>query len=177
MRKIGFPKPIEYALYYDQYIKNMDTNTHVLHELKTSAKAIVSLYKTLSKDVLETPYAPGKWTLKDLMMHMIDTERVFTYRAMRFARLDKSPQPYFDENEFARNAEAHKLPLSKLLKEYQASRNATLAFFDNLNLKQQTAVGLASQAAMSVRACAWLILGHERHHWQIIHERYLGMDQ
>lgn len=173
MRKIGFPKPIEYALYYDQYLKLVDAQSQVLKELKKSAKELITLYKSLDKSQLEKPYAPGKWTLKDLLMHMIDTERVFAYRAMRFARLDRSPQPYFDENEFAKNADANKIPIAKLLKEYLANRNATLALFDNFTVKQQTSTGIATQAAMSVRACVWIILGHELHHRKIIEDRYL----
>lgn len=173
MKKINKPRDIEYALYYDQYIAMVPTDISVLDQLKTSAKELTALYKSLSPEALITPYAEGKWSLKDLLMHLIDVERVFVYRAMRFARMDRTPLPFFDENEFAKQAQADKIPVTKLLKEYNACRNLTLAFFNNLTAKQMERSGTASQAAMSVRACAWIIMGHELHHRKIITERYL----
>lgn len=173
MKKINKPRDVEYALYYDAYIALVPAETSVLDQLKASAKEVTALYKSLSPEALTTPYAEGKWSLKDLLMHLIDVERVFVYRAMRFARMDRTPLPFFDENEFAKQAHADKIPLTKLLKEYNANRNVTIAFFNNLTAKQTERSGIASQAAMSVRACAWIIMGHELHHRRIIMERYL----
>lgn len=174
MKKIQKPDGIEYALYYEQYLENISPETHLLNSLKANAKTITELYKSLPADKLLYRYADGKWTMKDILMHLIDVERVFVYRAMRFARKDRTPLPFFDENEFAKNALADKLSLARLLKEYNSNRNVTIAFFNNLNAKQLKETGIASQAAMSVRACAWIIYGHELHHRRIIHERYLS---
>jgi hypothetical protein len=129
---------------------------------------------SLSDEVLCKPYAPGKWSIKDILMHLTDGERVFLYRAMRFARNDKSPLPFFDENEFAKQVNATAMPIRKILKEYKTTRQATLAFFSNQSAAILKRTGMASNAAMSVRACAWVICGHELHHWHVIQERYLG---
>lgn len=173
MKKINKPKDTEYALYYDPYIALVQTDVSVLDQLKTSAKELSALYKSLNPEVLIRPYAEGKWSLKDILMHLIDAERVFVYRAMRFARMDRTPLPFFDENEFAQAAQADKISLPKLLKEYNACRNLTIAFFNNLTAKQTERAGIASQFTMSVRACAWIIMGHELHHRKVIMERYL----
>jgi uncharacterized damage-inducible protein DinB len=173
MKKISRPDSSEHALYYERYINYVKDDSSVLKQLKANAKQMTHLYKSLNEDALCTPYEPGKWSLKDLLMHIIDCERVFLYRAMRFARLDKTPLPFFDENDFAKNAEADKIPTVRLLKEYQANRNATLQFFSNLRAQQYKARGIASNFPMSVRACAWIICGHEIHHTNVIYERYL----
>ena len=173
MKKISSPKGNEYAMYYEQYLKLVAQDSSVLNQLKASAKEVKTLYKSLDPAALITPYQPGKWSLKDVLMHLIDVERVFVYRAMRFARLDKTPLPFFDENEFALQAQADKIPLPKLLKEYNANRTLTIAFFNNLSNKQTERMGIASQFTMSVRACAWIIMGHELHHRKVIRERYL----
>lgn len=107
------------------------------------------------------------------MQHIIDCERVFLYRAMRFARNDKSAQPFFDENEFAKAAKASSLPIKKLLKEYKTARQATLAFFDNQNADTLKRAGIAGNTMTTVRAIAWIICGHELHHWNVINEKYL----
>lgn len=174
MKKIQKPDGVEYALYYEQYIEPLSKDLNVLDALKLGSKEITQLYKSLSQEQLLYRYAEGKWNMKDILMHLVDVERVFVYRAMRFARRDRTPLPFFDENEFAKNANASTIPLSKLLREYISNRTATLSFFNNLNSKQLKETGIASQAAMSVRACTWIIYGHEQHHLKIIHERYLS---
>lgn len=173
MKKISKPGFTEFALFYESYIERVDDSTSVLDQLKQSAKDVTALYKSLSEEQLHYSYAEGKWSMKDILMHMIDVERVFAYRAMRFARMDRTPLPFFDENEFAKNANADKINTTKLLKEYNACRNLTLAFFNNLNAKQMLHTGIASNCAMSVRACAWIILGHEMHHRGVMRERYV----
>jgi len=162
-------------MYYEPFIKLVDEKISILDQLKTSAKEITALFKSLDETQLQQAYAEGKWSMKDLLMHLIDTERVFVYRAMRFVRADRSPQPFFDENEFAKNAQANKINTTKLLKEFNANRAVTLAFFNNLTNKQMLQTGLASNFTMSVRACVWIILGHELHHRKVIKERYLDL--
>lgn len=173
MKNISKPNHLEHAVYYEKYIAWVTEGISVLDQLKANAKTLLATYKSLSPEQLTTPYAPGKWSLKDLLMHLVDSERVFTYRAMRFARMDKTPLPFFDENEFAKNAAADKIPIQKLLKEYQANRNASIQFFNNLTAAQLKRSGIASSYTMSVRACAWIICGHELHHGKVIGERYL----
>jgi enterochelin esterase-like enzyme len=117
-------------------------------------------------------YAPGKWTPKEMLLHIIDTERIFTYRALRFARGDAQSLPGFDENEFAAASEANDRAMSDLLTEYHAVRAATLALFGSFTEAQLDRVGLANGGATSVRALLFITAGHERHHLGILRERY-----
>jgi uncharacterized damage-inducible protein DinB len=173
MKKIMFPADNEYAFYYEQYLKLTNKETSVLAQLKNTSKEIVALLKSLDKLQLEYRYAEGKWTIKDIIQHLIDTERVFIYRAMRFARNDKTALPFFDENEFAKMANANAVPISKLIKEYSTTRNATITFFNNMEAPKLKRIGTASNFSMSVRACVWIIAAHELHHFSIITERYM----
>lgn len=175
MKKIEPPLNDEYALYYDTYVALVDQNISVLDQLKSNAVQFKNLIKSLSDEQMAYKYAPGKWSIKDILMHLIDSERVFTYRAMRFSRLDKTPLPFFDENEFAQRAAASKISTAKLIKEYVAQRNATIAFFNNLTLRQLKSTGIAGNTSTSARACLWMIAGHELHHWGVIKEKYLGV--
>lgn len=174
MKKIPKPQSSEHALFYECYIDRVPEQPGVLDQLKASAKSFEKELLALGDDVLSTPYAPGKWSIKDILMHITDTERVFLYRAMRFARNDQSPLPFFDENEFALQANAVSMPLKKILKEYKATRQSTLAFFQNQSSAMLKRTGIAGNTPTSVRACAWIICGHELHHRRIILERYLG---
>jgi hypothetical protein len=105
----------------------------------------------------------------------MDVERVLMYRALRFSRNDQEPLPFFDENEFIKNAIANKVPIKKLLKEYKLQRQNTIAFFENQTVATLKRTGVASNTNMSVRACAWIICGHEMHHVSIITNRYLQL--
>ncbi len=174
MKKITEPTYLEYAVYYENYIKKVDKHTSVLDQLKHNAKLTIELIKSLNETQLTTPYAEGKWSIKDIIQHLIDCERVFIYRAMRFARNDKSPLPFFDEDAFANEAQANKISTSKLLKEFTTTRNATIVFFNNQSSTVMKRIGIASNYNMSVRACAWIICGHELHHIGVIKERYLA---
>lgn len=175
MKKIARPDYTEFAMYYEQFLAPISDNISILDQLKQSAKANTQLYKSLNEEQLRFRYDEDKWSMKDILMHLMDTERVFVYRAMRFARQDKTPLPFFDENEFAQQAQADKISTSKLLREYNACRNLSIAFFNNLTQQQLKRTGIASNYSMSVRACAWIILGHELHHRRIIEERYLPL--
>lgn len=173
MKKIAEPNHLEHAMYYEQYIKLVSKDTSVLDQLKRNGKMLTELIKSLSEQQLTTPYADGKWSIKDIVLHLIDCERVFIYRAMRFARNDKSPLPFFDEDAFAKEGQANKLKTSNLLKEFNTTRAASIAFFNNQSAPVLKRIGMASNYNMSVRACAWIICGHELHHVNVIHERYL----
>lgn len=173
MKKISPALENEYAVYYHTYIKQLDPSAHVLKSLKEKVKEIESTLLSLSEAQLCHTYAPGKWTIKDIMMHLVDSERVFLYRAMRFARNDKTPLPFFDENEFAKQAQAGSMSIKKILKEYKSLRMSTLAFFDNQTIATLKRKGIAGSTPTSVRACAWIICGHELHHWEVIKKKYL----
>jgi DinB superfamily len=173
MKKITKPTQFEHADYYGSFIKLVDENVSVLDQLKNNAKEIEILILSLTEAQLTTSYAAEKWCIKDIVQHLIDCERVFVYRAMRFARNDKSAQPFFDENEFAKAAKATSMPIKKILKEYKVTRHATLAFFNNQSADTCKRAGIAGNTMTTVRALAWIICGHELHHWKVVRERYL----
>jgi uncharacterized damage-inducible protein DinB len=173
VKKIDKPTDLEYAVYYEPFLKRLSTNTAILQQLKTNAALIKTILLALTEQQLNTPYATGKWTIKDILQHLIDFERVLVYRAMCFARNDKRPIPFFDENEYAKQANATKQPIKKLVKDYKAVRQSTLTFFENQTSASLRRTGIASNYTMSVRACAWIICGHEMHHLDVIKEKYL----
>jgi uncharacterized damage-inducible protein DinB len=173
MKNIAKPTDYEYALYYQDFINLVQKDVQVLKQLKENAKALELLLKNLPEEILLYSYEKGKWNIKDILQHLIDVERVFLQRALRFARADKNPQAFFDENKFAEEANASKINIKKLLKDYKNVRNATLSFFDNLPATSHKKTGIASNSAMSVRACAWIICGHELHHIKVLKQKYL----
>lgn len=172
MKKISPPSHLEHAVYYEKYLPLVNKDDSVLDQLRENFKTIHGVLKELSKEQLQYTYAEGKWTIPDILMHLIDCERVFLYRAMRFSRNDRTPLPFFDEDEYAKQAMASKIPIKKLLTEYASTRKATISFFNNLTAAQLKRVGMASNYNMSVRACVWIICAHEIHHWNVINERY-----
>lgn len=172
MKSITKPTDIEYAVYYQAFINLVKDDVQVLKQLKENGKAIESLIKSLPEEKLLYSYENDKWNIKDILQHLIDVERVFVQRALRFARADKNAQAFFEENKFAVEANATKIPIKKLLKDYKNLRAATLSFFETLPTSTFKKTGIASNSAMSVRACAWIICGHELHHLKIIKEKY-----
>jgi hypothetical protein len=119
-------------------------------------------------------YQPGKWSIKELVDHLSDTERVFAYRLLTFARGDAGPLPGFDENTFAPAAESDRRPLAEVLAELVAVRMSTIALLKGLPDAAWTRRGVASGNPLSVRATAWIIAGHEIHHRKVLEERYLA---
>jgi hypothetical protein len=172
MKKITKPHYTEHAVYYEPFIAKVSTDISVLDQLKEQQTEVLALLKNTELPWLNRPYAPNKWTILDIVQHLIDCERVFVYRAMRFARNDRSPLPFFDENAFAVEARRNNLHPKRLAKEFKTNRQATLAFFSHLSAAVLKREGIASQFTMSVRASVWIIAGHERHHLDVIRERY-----
>ena len=118
-------------------------------------------------------YAPGKWSIREVVGHICDAERVFLYRALRFARNDSTPLPGFDENAFVSASRFDDRALAGLVAEFEAVRAATVPFFDALYPEEWTRHGTASGKGMSVRGLAWVIAGHELHHLDVLGTRYL----
>jgi DinB superfamily len=121
-------------------------------------------------------YASGKWSIREAVGHMIDTERVFAYRALRVARGDKTPLPSFDENLFVRDAGYDAIPLERILGELMAVHAATILLFENMQDTDFDRTGIASDSPISVRALAYIIAGHELHHMNVFRERYGVME-
>lgn len=120
-------------------------------------------------------YAPGKWTIKDILQHLVDDERSYAVRALAIARGDERPQPGFDENLWARHARAEERPVAALLAEYEAVRASTLAMFASLPAKAWERRGVSNGDPVTVRGLGFQIAGHEWHHVRIVRERYLPL--
>jgi len=165
-------KPNEYAEYYSQYIKQSG-NSNLLDVLKESAQALNNLFETISDEKMNYKYADDKWTIKDILLHIIDAERVFAYRALRFARADKTNLPGFEHNDYVVVANANGRSKASLLNEYNAQRESTIQLFSNFTDDMLLQIGVASGNPMSVRALGFVTAGHETHHCNIIKERYL----
>jgi uncharacterized damage-inducible protein DinB len=167
------PRPAadEFAPYYSRYISQVPDG-NLLTLLAEQGRGTATLLRTLPEEQWHFRYAPGKWSVLEVLCHIADTERVFAYRALTFARGDTTPMPSFDENMWAPNAGADARSMTDLVDEFVAVRAATVALFGGLSDQQLARRGTASGQTMSARAAAWVIAGHERHHQGLLHERY-----
>ena len=173
MTAAAIPRPAaaEYDPYYGRYIDKVPEGD-LLRTLEDQARETQALLAGLSDAKALHRYAPGKWSIKEVIGHVADTERVYSYRALRFARADATSLPGFDENAWVPAGDFDARPLADLAAELDAVRRATLALFRGLDAAALARRGTANDAAVSVRAIAWIIAGHERHHVALLHERY-----
>lgn len=165
---IARPDASEYAPYFETYV-SLAGEGSILRKL--SANPIEEVLTGLSEAAAELPPAPGKWSPKQVLGHVIETERVMAYRALRVARGDQTPLPGFDQDLFVANAGFNARTLPSLLEEMQAVRAATLALFRGLPAEAWVRTGTASGNPISVRALAWIIAGHELHHVRLLRPR------
>jgi hypothetical protein len=166
------PSPDEHAPYYGRYINEVPEGD-ILATLAAQAKETAALLRGLRPDQAGLRYAPGKWSVRELLGHVTDGERVFTYRALSFARADAAELPGFEEDDWARCAGHDRFELGDLVADFEAVRAAALSLFGRLDADAWARTGLANGARVSVRALAWILAGHERHHVSILRERYL----
>jgi hypothetical protein len=162
----------EYARYYDRYIGLVPAGD-VIVILREQAQATLELLRHVPETGANHAYATGKWSIKEVIGHLADSERVFAYRALRFARADPTPLPGFDENSWMPPAHYHARALAHVGAEFASVRAATIAFFDGMPEEAWTRRGEANGQVVSVRALAVIIAGHELHHRRILIERYL----
>jgi hypothetical protein len=162
----------EYNPYYEQYIKKAG-DVSISEGLKDNGDVTIAFLESISEEKLEFRYAEGKWTIKEIIQHIIDTERVFTYRALCIARKDKTLFPGYDQDEYAVNSEANNRSMFSLMNEYKAVRLASIILFESFSAEMLKRVGVASNSNLSPRAVAFITIGHENHHCEIIKERYL----
>ena len=162
----------EYSQFNATYINALD-NVELLEELEISLHDFIRFVREIPMDKFDYRYAEGKWTIKEIIQHIIDSERVFSYRALRISRNDKTPLPSFDENNYVDNTNANKRGLQELLTELSAVRHATLLLFKSFSDEQLARMGIASENEISVRAIGFIIIGHQKHHQKVFEERYL----
>lgn len=168
------PDTSEYAPFYKRYIDILTDDRSLVGHLEASLQAFTDLLYNLDIEKWNYRYADDKWTVKEVVQHIIDTERVFAYRALRFARNDQTPLAGFDENRFVDESEAAKRDHETLVKEFILLRNATILMFSGFGEKALLRKGWIGDTPMSVRATGYICSGHVMHHLQVIRERYLG---
>jgi uncharacterized damage-inducible protein DinB len=163
----------EYASYYMNYIALVSDEYTLIEELEIALHRLIKFVQNLPMDKFDYSYAEGKWTIKDIIQHIIDAERVFAYRALCFARNDKTALPSFDEDNYALQTNANKRSIMDLLTELSAVRHSTIYLFKTFSNEQLNRLGIASNSSMSVRALGFIIIGHQNHHQRVFEERYL----
>lgn len=165
------PDPSEHAPYYGKYIA-LVPGDDIMHALDTQGRETAQMLGALSESQAAHRYAPDKWSVKEVIGHVADSERIFCYRALRIARGDRTPIEGFEQDDYVRGAEFDRVPLADLVAEYKCAREATLRLFASLQPEAWTRRGIANKNEVSVRALAYMIAGHELHHRQILRERY-----
>jgi hypothetical protein len=169
---IAKPDETEYLPYYGKYI-SLVPEGNILTILSKQIDETLALLQTIPESLANFRYAPDKWSIRQLVGHAIDTERIFAYRALCFARNDKTPLPGFAENDYINNASFDDYPLTELAAEFESVRRSNLFLFKHLDEEAWLRRGKASDAEVSVRALAYIIAGHELHHRNILIDRYL----
>ena len=165
------PDADEYAPFYAGYVAAVPDGD-IIPALARQCESFLSLLKDIGDEKGGFAYAPGKWTIKEVIIHIADGERIFAYRLLRMARGDQTPLSPFDENAYAPMSEANDRSLASLLTEYATVRGATLALLRGLPETAWTRRGVASGKTVSARALAWISAGHAMHHERILRERY-----
>jgi uncharacterized damage-inducible protein DinB len=165
------PAATEYAPYYHTYVRLIAGDP--LAALRAQPQELRRLLAGLSDEQALLRYAPGKWSLKEMLVHMLDTERIFAYRALRIARGDTTPLPGFEQDDYVPASGADARPLAGILAEYDTVRAASLSLLESFGPEQIRQQGTASGQPVSVRAMAYILAGHEAHHLHILQERYL----
>jgi uncharacterized damage-inducible protein DinB len=173
MKRIPKPEPNEYAPYVSRYISLLPDDGLILKHLEDNLRVTTLFMRALPEEKLSYRYAEGKWTIKEIVGHLIDDERIYAYRALRFARNDQTELPGFEQDDYAVESGANERSLDNLLKEFAVVRRSTIALFNSFDDRVLTRSGVASGNVMSVRAIAYHLAGHELRHMNIIKERYL----
>ena len=163
----------EYNEYYARYINKVDDKTELKTGFEDDKKMIIDFFSSIPKEKLEYRYKPEKWTIKDILQHIIDTERIFMYRLLRIARKDSTELAGFDQDIYVQPSKANKKTLVELLAEFTATRLYSINLINSISDKNLKNMGTASNSKISARACGFILLGHSIWHIEIIKERYL----
>jgi uncharacterized damage-inducible protein DinB len=170
---IGRPAEDEYfADYYARYV-NRVRGDDILDAMDGQLGEVMELFGALSESQSRYRYAEGKWSVREMLGHLVDAERVFGYRALCISRGEAAPLPSFDENIYSRNSGDDETPLGQLAEEFELLRAANLMLFERMSPAQWARRGTASGREVTSRALAWIIVGHVEHHKAVLQERYL----
>ncbi len=168
---IARPEPGEYNPYYERYI-SLVPGSDILTTLEAQRRQTMLLLSGRDEADGDFRYAPDKWTAKEVLGHVCDTERIMAYRALRIARGDQTPIEGFEQDDYVENGPARRMPMAELVEDYIAVRRATLTLFRNLDEAAWARRGVANKNEVTVRALAYVIAGHEMHHRRILEEKY-----
>lgn len=166
------PDPATLPAFYQGYVAHV-SNQNLLEALRSCIRHTDSLIRSIPESKGEYRYDPGKWSIKELLCHLLDAERIFAYRALRFARNDQTELPGFDEQAFAPNANAHSRTLNQLADEFKRLRDTSIDLFESFTPEMLARAGKANNNLISVINLGYVIAGHEVHHRNILIERYL----
>ncbi|MFZ1006168.1 MAG: DinB family protein [Candidatus Sulfotelmatobacter sp.] len=167
------PQPGEYAPYYERYISLIE-GEEILQTLDEQRRQMLLLLSCRDEKDGDFRYAPEKWSVKEVLGHICDTERIFAYRALRFSRADATPLAGFEQDDYVRNGPFEQRPLSDLIEDFIAVRRSTISLFRNLDEAAWMRRGVANKNEVSVRALAYIVAGHELHHRRILEEKYFA---
>ena len=170
---VARPRPGEYSPYYDRYISLVE-GEDILHTLDQQRRETMTLLCGRDDVDGDFRYAPGKWSAKEVLGHVCDTERVFAYRTLRISRADATPMEGFEQDDYVRNGPFAQRPLADLVEDFIAVRRATLSLLRNLDEAAWPRRGMANKNEVTVRALAYIIAGHELHHRRILEEKYFA---
>ena len=166
------PEKTEFAPYYETYV-SLVPETDIVSALRDQLAEFEEVYSAIAEEKASHAYAEGKWTIKEVAGHLNDCERIFAYRALRIGRGDRTPLAGFDQNPYVENGDFNRVSLADLIEEFRLLRRSSVLFFKNLPEEAWARAGTSSEAQVSVRALAFIMVGHVRHHTVILKERYL----
>jgi uncharacterized damage-inducible protein DinB len=168
------PLASEYPEYYKPYV-NLVPEGDLLTLLKENLVKTIELFESLSEEYGHFRYAENKWSIKEVLGHMTDTERIMSYRLLRVGRGDQTSLAGFDENDYVEGSQINKLPIKKILEDFIATRKATLSLIQNMPDEAWANIGFANNTEVTARAIGYIIAGHAIHHRTIISDRYLPL--
>ena len=166
------PKQNEYAPYYEIYIRHL-VGDDIITILTNQLERTVNFFKSINEDKSNYAYAEGKWSIKEVLGHIIDNERVFSYRALCIARGEQQQLPGFEQDDYVKTAHFNKRALSSLVDDYKYTREADIALFKSFDEESIGRWGIASNNKVTVRAIMFIIAGHEEHHINTLKDKYL----
>ena len=167
------PDRSEYDPYYGLYIDQVPDGD-IVELLACELEAMLELLRGVAAERETYRYAEGKWSVREVVGHLIDTERTFGYRALAFARRDAAALPGMDQDEWADASNARQRPLTELLEEFERVRRGHVTMFGGFDPSTGAQTGIASGCSFSVRSLAYILVGHERHHRKVLRDRYLA---
>jgi hypothetical protein len=168
------PQTNEFDPYYNTYISLIEGDD-CLPVLETQTGELRSIFSQMPEEKGTFAYAPGKWTVKEMLSHLIDGERIFAYRILRISRGDETPIEGFEQDGYIENSNANNRPFAELLDEFDHQRRSNLLLLENLSGEGEKRMGTASEKTISVRALAYIMAGHVKHHVNILNARYLNL--